>query len=110
MKVLLDENLPRRLKADLSMFEVTTVREMGWQGRENGDLIRWMLEAGIVAMLTFDKNLRYQQNFAKHPVTVFLLSASDNQYATLRPLMPRVVALLRGELAPGVIEIRADHP
>jgi predicted nuclease of predicted toxin-antitoxin system len=54
MKVLLDENLPKRLKADLSMFEVATVREKGWQGRENGDLIRAMLADGDQAVLTFD--------------------------------------------------------
>jgi len=108
MKVLLDENLPKRLKADLSMFEVATVRERGWQGRENGDLIRAMLTEGYQALLTFDKNLQYQQNFAKYPVTVLLLNAKDNQYATLQPLMPKVVAKLNANPGAGVFEIRPD--
>lgn len=108
MKVLLDENLPKRLKADLSMFEVATVREMGWQGRENGDLIRVMLAEGYQALLTFDKNLQYQQNFAKYPVSVLLLNAKDNQYATLRPLMPRVVEKLTSNPGAGVYEIRLE--
>ena len=108
MKVLLDENLPKRLKADLSMFEVMTVREQGWQGRDNGDLIRAMLAEGYQALLTFDKNLQYQQNFSKYPMTVLLLNAKDNQYATLRPLMPKVVEKLTANPGPGVVEIRPD--
>lgn len=108
MKVLLDENLPKRLKADLSMFEVATVSEMGWQGRENGELIRVMLAEGYQALLTFDKNLQYQQNFAKYPVSVLLLTAKDNQDATLRPLMPRVVEKLIANPSAGVYEIRPE--
>lgn len=107
MKVLLDENLPRRLKLELGMFEAATVVECGWQGLKNGDLIRTMLAEGYSAMLTFDKNLQFQQNFSKYPVTVVLLNARDNQYATLRPLMPQVIKLLEAKPAPGVIEIRA---
>jgi predicted nuclease of predicted toxin-antitoxin system len=106
MKVLLDENLPKRLKADLNMFDVATVADNGWQGRDNGELIRAMLAEGYQALLTFDKNLQYQQNFAKHPVTVVLLSAKDNQYGTLRPLMPKVVEKLKSNPGAGVIEVR----
>ena len=108
MKVLLDENLPKRLKAELSMFEVATVREKGWQGRENGDRIRAMLAEGYQALLTFDKNLQYQQNFARFPITVLLLNASNNQYATLRPLMPKVAAKLNANPGAGVFEIKPD--
>jgi len=32
MKLLLDENLPRRLKADLQDYDVKTVPECGWAG------------------------------------------------------------------------------
>lgn len=38
MKLLLDENLPRKLKQDLSEFEVFTVSEKGWSGKKNGEL------------------------------------------------------------------------
>lgn len=33
MKLLLDENLPKRLKADLQEYEVSTVQERGWSGK-----------------------------------------------------------------------------
>lgn len=106
MKVLLDENLPKRLKQELGAFEVATVAERGWQGLKNGDLIRSLLAEGYSALLTFDKNLQFQQNFSKYPVTVVLLNARDNQYPTLRPLMRQVIALLQTKPGPGVFEIR----
>ncbi len=35
MKILLDENLPRKLKADFgAAYEVNTVRDMGWLGKK----------------------------------------------------------------------------
>ena len=38
MKLLLDENLPKKLKYRFSEnFEVLTVPEMGWSGIKNGD-------------------------------------------------------------------------
>jgi hypothetical protein len=38
--VLLDENLPRLLKADLPQFDVSTVREMGWSS-----VLGWLRDA-----------------------------------------------------------------
>jgi len=32
MKLLLDENLPKKLKQDFPLHEVFTVREMSWRG------------------------------------------------------------------------------
>jgi len=108
VKILLDENLPKRLKRELSMFDVATVREMGWQGRDNGDLIRAAMQNGFSALLTFDKNLQYQQNFERYPISVLLLSARDNQFNTLRALMPAVIEKLNAPLVPGVIQIKAE--
>jgi len=39
MKILLDENIPKNLKKDLSQFDVITVQEMGWNGLQNGALL-----------------------------------------------------------------------
>jgi len=41
MHVLLDENLPRRLKRHLAEeVQAVTVQERGWSGKRNGDLLR----------------------------------------------------------------------
>lgn len=78
MRLLLDENLPKRLKHDFSEYDVFTVREKGWNGITNGELLKLMLNDKLNALLTFDKNLQHQQNFSKYPITVFVLSAFNN--------------------------------
>lgn len=89
MKLLLDENLPKRLKQDLAEFEIFTVRDQGWNGLTNGDLIKLMLENGFDALITFDKNLQYQQNFTKYPLHV-VLTAASNRYRHLSPFVGKI--------------------
>lgn len=57
MRLLLDENLPKRLKLDFPDHEIFTVRDKGWNGIKNGELLKLMLADGFDALLTFDKNL-----------------------------------------------------
>ena len=59
MKLLLDENLPQRLANDLSDHEVFTVRQKGWNGLKNGELLSVMINESFDALLTFDKNLEH---------------------------------------------------
>jgi predicted nuclease of predicted toxin-antitoxin system len=40
MKLLLEENLPKRLKLDFESHEVYTVRDKGWHGIKNGQLLQ----------------------------------------------------------------------
>ena len=63
MKILLDESLPKQLKADFGVdFVVKTVRDMGWLGKKNGELLGLIVFNGFDFFVTIDKNLRYQQN------------------------------------------------
>lgn len=63
MKLLLDENLPKRLKLDFSEHQIYTVRDKNWEGKKNGELMSLLIENSFDALLTFDKNLQHQQNF-----------------------------------------------
>jgi hypothetical protein len=102
MLLLLDENLPRRLKSDFTLHEIFTIQEKGWNGIKNGELLKLMVDSKFDALLTFDKNLRYQQNFIKYPITVFVLTASNNTYEILKPLVPLVNEILSSShLKPG---------
>ena len=65
MRLLLDENLPKRLKQDLSKHEIYTA-DKGWTGVTNGKLLGLLIENKFDALITFDKNLQYQQNFTKY--------------------------------------------
>lgn len=94
MKLLLDENLPKRLKLDFSEHEVYTVRDKQWNGIKNGELLHLMIEDSFDVLLTFDKNLQYQQNFSKYTLAVFVLTATINTYAELTKLSLKVKVLL----------------
>jgi hypothetical protein len=106
LKLLLDENLPKRLKEILSPHEVFTVRDMGWNGIKNGQLLKLMITNGFDALLTFDKNLQYQQNFEKSTIPVIVLNAADNSFITLSKLKDKIHQVLNSELRPGPNEVK----
>lgn len=108
MKLLLDENLPKKLKKDLSAHEVFTVRELNWNGIKNGKLLSLMLENNFHVLLSFDQNIQHQQNFEKYPVTVFILIAEINTYKALYPLCLKINNILNSEqsLNKGVIHVQ----
>ena len=55
-KVLLDENLPVKLKYRLQdICEVYTVNDKGWNALENGDLLTAMEKDGFDYLITSDK-------------------------------------------------------
>lgn len=106
MKLLIDENLPKRLKLDFPEQKIYTVGDMGWNSKKNGELLQLMLKEGFEVLLTFDKNLQFQQNFLKYPIAVFILSAEDNSYSTLKSLIPAIHDHLNMELIIGPTEIK----
>lgn len=106
MRLLLDENLPKRLKLNFPDHEAFTVRDKGWNGINNGELLKLMLSDDFDALQTFDKNLQHQQNFSKYPITVFVLTAFNNTYELLSPLTIQVDEILKEKkLVPGPIVI-----
>ena len=106
MKLLLDENLPKRLKEDFANHEVYSVTDKGWNGLKNGILLQKLLENNFNALITFDKNIRHQQNFKKYPITIFVLSARINKYSLLTALSPKILDLLNEPLIVGPVEIK----
>lgn len=62
-RVLLDECLPKRLKREFIDCAVSTVPEMGWAGKKNGELMK-VAHAQFDVFVTADQNLQYQQNLA----------------------------------------------
>jgi hypothetical protein len=62
MLLLLDENIPKRLKGDFAGDKVFTIKECGWNGLKNGILLQKLLENNFDALITFDKNLQHQQS------------------------------------------------
>jgi hypothetical protein len=106
MRLLLDENLPKRLKQGLEEHEIYTASEKGWTGISNGKLLGLLIENKFDALLTFDKNLQYQQNFTKYTIAVIVLNAPDNSYATLKDFAQKIKDVLKSDLKPGPTEIK----
>ena len=93
MRVLLDECVPRALRADIPGHEVKTVAEAGWAGVKNGELLR-LAAATFDLMITVDRNLEYQQSFDELSLAVIVVHAPSNDIAILRALMPAIVAAI----------------
>lgn len=77
MKVLLDENVPHKLRKSLAHHDVVTVLYMGWSGLKNGNLLRAAEDAGIDVFVTGDKAMSYQQNIIGRRIAVVTLSAHN---------------------------------
>jgi hypothetical protein len=90
-KVLLDENLPVKLKYRLQdVCRIYTVYEKKWNALENGDLLKAMEEDGFDYLLTSDKNLQHQQNTEKYKLGFIVLNVVDNNYETILPLVDKI--------------------
>jgi predicted nuclease of predicted toxin-antitoxin system len=98
MRILLDENIPAKVKSDFGKdFEVRTVRDMRWSGKKNGELLGLITFNGFDFFITLDKNLKHQQNLAKFDIKIFILLAKDNKHQTLQPFIEKVKYLLKSE-------------
>lgn len=95
MKLLLDENLPKKLKYRFSdKYEVITVPEMGWSGIKNGDLLKLMKIKKMRVLLSIDKNMSHQQNLERSKVSLIVFNTKDSRYNSLVKFIPKVEKLL----------------
>jgi hypothetical protein len=101
MRVLLDECIPRALRKELPGHDVKTVAEVGWAGVKNGELLQ-LAAREFDLLLTVDRNLEYQQNFAGLTLAVVVVHAPSNNVGVLRPLMSAVRAAM-SESKPGTV-------
>jgi predicted nuclease of predicted toxin-antitoxin system len=90
MRILLDEDLPRRLAALLTGHEATTVPRRGWAGIKNGKLLA-LAAAEFDVFLTMDGNLEFQQNLASLPIAVLVIESASNRMEHLTPVVPDVL-------------------
>ena len=90
MKVLLDEDLPHKLRLAIPNHEVITVSHLGWKGLKNGELLRAAEDAGFEVFLTGDQKLPSQQNLKKRALPIVVLSTLDWQI--MKPYVSRIMA------------------
>lgn len=88
MKILLDGCVTKHLKPHLTDHEVSTVREMQWSGIKNGKLMTLCVEHSFDILLTIDKNLQYQQNLGRHPLTIIVRNSFTSKVDELVTFLP----------------------
>ena len=98
MRILLDENLPRKLKWSLNA-EAWTVPERGWGGIKNGRLLK-LAAADFDVFLTMDRGIVFQQNLAGLDLCIIQRIAISNDIDDLLPLVPAIHAAL-ADISPG---------
>ena len=91
-RVLLDENLHRKLVLELPEFDATTVEAVGWKGVLNGELLRRIEEAGFDVFLTGDRNLEYQQRLTGRAFGTVVIISHRLTLTHLRALAPSIRA------------------
>ncbi len=112
MKLLLDENLPVKLKYRFrdQGFNAYTTRDMQWTGKENGELIRLMLLSAFTTLITIDNNLSFQQNFIKYPINVLVFVSNDNTYETIMEIFTISTEKLKTGFTGVQVVIHPAHP
>ena len=97
-KLLLDENLPVRLRNRFpSDIEVFTVYDMGWNSMKNSDLLKALEDNNFDGLITPDQNLTHQQNIFQYNLTIFVIKTIDNRFSTISPLIPKIISEIKSE-------------
>lgn len=108
MRVLLDENLPRKPAGHLPGHECRSVVECGWSGKKNGELLV-LAEQQFDVLLTLDKNLPYQQDLSSGRISVLMLRGRSNRIQDLLPAVPACLASLE-RIQPRQVRVGALPP
>src|SRR5262249_3188001 len=97
MKILFDHGTPAPLRRSLASHAVATAYEMGWAELDNGALLK-AAETSFDALVTTDRNLRYQQNLSGRQLAILILPT--NSWPKIRAHQDQVVAAVE-KLRPG---------
>lgn len=107
MRLLIDNCVPRKFARLIVGHEVSLARQQGWHELQNGDLIDVAEAAGFDALVTTDKNLRYQQNLKGRRVAIVVMSPRLVFFESLAPMIGQLMQAL-AHLEPGAFVV--IHP
>jgi predicted nuclease of predicted toxin-antitoxin system len=103
VKILFDQGTPAPLRGALKQHTVATAYELGWTELDNGRLLT-AAESEFDALVTTDKNLRYQRNLAGRRLAILVLPTAN--WPELRIHEARIAAAVDA-LQPGdIVELK----
>ena len=96
MRLLFDECVSRLLKTAFTAHghECSTVPEVGFAGKKNGELLG-LAEETFDVFVTIDKNIQYQQNLAGRQIAVLIIRARSAEIDDLLEQVPACLAALQ---------------
>jgi len=100
LKVLFDEDVPRKLAQSLPGREIHTVAGMRWGGIKNGALLALIERERFHVFLTGDKNMQSQQRLEGRPFAVLIMSAIN--WPVIRPHVHKISVAL-DDARPGTV-------
>lgn len=77
MRILFDQGTPVPLRRSLTAHSVATAHEQGWSTLSNGDLLDAAQREKFDALITTDKNLRYQQHLEHRRIAILVLPTTN---------------------------------
>ena len=101
MRILLDECVNPRVREAFPEHEVHTVRERGWGGLTNGELID-LAQQNFDICVTVDQNLKYQQSLARLTLGLVVVAVPDNNIKYFRPIFPDLLKAVES-VGPGQV-------
>lgn len=99
MRILLDENVPRKLKQAFPGLIVATVGDMGWAGVRNGELLQ-RAENVFDVLITVDKGVQHQNSLDSKNIALIMLIVRWNKLRYLLPLVPQILQAI-ADIQPG---------
>jgi predicted nuclease of predicted toxin-antitoxin system len=96
MKLLLDENLPVKLKFRFldKGIEAFTISDLKWNSKTNGELLQLMIKEGFSHLVTFDASISFQQNFITYPIPVVIIIAHSNSYNIIMEIFDELLTAI----------------
>jgi predicted nuclease of predicted toxin-antitoxin system len=103
-RLLLDEQMPRRLAAYLPGHDVRTVQGMGWTSLKNGALLN-ASERDFDLLLTVDYGIRFQQSVVGRQIAVVVIRTYRSRLQDLVPFIELIAAAIEAAQPGTVTEI-----
>lgn len=103
MRVLFDQNVPKKLRSNLGKHMVSTAYAMGWDRAVNGDLLRLAEAAGFDVFITGDQKLSYQQNLAARKIAIVELT--KNNWPVVKPRAEEIAAAVDSCVAGSYVRV-----
>lgn len=82
---------------------------MEWNGLKNGLLLQNLESEGFDVLISVDKNMEFQQNRYKLPVTIFVLDVPKNILSELEIFVPILLAAWQNPLEKGIFILKIDN-